>query len=1173
MKERDIFLAAVDKGSPDDRRSFLELTCGDDKQLRNRIERLLRSHEDADSLLDHPILGDAPTEANTGPTDKWESEQSDDNRVSLNFLDASDEPGMLGRLGQYDVLEVVGCGGMGIVLKAHDTKLDRLVAVKVLSPQLAAHANARKRFLREARAAAAVSHDHVVTIFAVEENVPSIGSDHAACGGLPNLIMEFIGGESLEQKINREGCLELKEILRIGRQIAAGLAAAHQQGLIHRDIKPSNILLQNCVQRVKITDFGLARAANDAGITRTGEVAGTPQYMSPEQAQGKSVDARSDLFSLGSVLYAMCTGHSPFRAETTLGSLRRVCDDSPQPVQTINADIPEWLVTIIERLLEKDPDNRIQSAQELESLLSAHLAQLQSGLVTPAILELPPTSHRALGAHKLGSTANRRRLSRALLVVAAGFLLCLLVGIGEATGITDFGLHDMVMRIAYPDKTLEVVIINPEVKLIVDDGGESLVFQGPCECSTTVRPGKLKISHVEGDEVPRVEWLTVERNGEPVYRIFVGPPESEPIPDSLRSILPPQAPAPAIAPFDAEAAENCQREWAEYLGRDVEWSNSVGMRFVLVPPGEFTMGSSDAEKDWADPDLRIVGNEHLYRGMRAESQRKVWITKPYFVQAHPVTVGAFRSFVEAKKFVTYAEKTGRGIGCRSWDQQRIEQDPQYDPSIELEEDPKYTWRDPGYPQSDDDPVTMITWDEAIEFCKWLSEKEFRSYRLPSEAEWEHACRAGTTTSYYFGDFSQVQRLGEYGWFRNNSLGSTHPVGLKKPNAWGLFDMHGHVWEYCSDLYDREAAHPSHCQTIEIDPQGPAQGWNHMRRGGSFMSTPATCRSAHRNPCEPNYLKCVTGFRVVCEVAANWEMSRIGRQIVVERTEENVDLGASTMHAIAVNLGSGINSRYADERPALSADELCIVFQSNRPGGEGSRDLWTCTRSSIDEPFAEPRNLGAGINTADTELSPALSSDGLRLLFGRYNLDGRSGWWMCEREHRDVPFGEPATFQIADMPADAPGGAFCFTSDGEALVFHNHYDTGFCELWLATRLDSGNNFGHPLNLGIASFDGISSYSPHLSEDGRTMFFGRGGDLYSSSRSNRNDLFGPPERLPSPINSDALEEYPRSHRNGRVIYFSSSRAGGEGNADLWCVTLMERSELTETEAANPETNSSR
>ena len=137
-------------------------------------------------------------------------------------------------------------------------------------------------------------------------------------------------------------------------QMADGLAAAHAQGLVHRDVKPANILLENGVERVKITDFGLARAIDDASLTHSGYVAGTPQYMAPEQARGEAVDHRADLFSLGSVLYAMCTGHSPFRADTTLAVLRRVCEDTPRPVSEVNPDIPDWLTEIIEKLHAKD---------------------------------------------------------------------------------------------------------------------------------------------------------------------------------------------------------------------------------------------------------------------------------------------------------------------------------------------------------------------------------------------------------------------------------------------------------------------------------------------------------------------------------------------------------------------------------------------------------------------------------------------------------------------------------------------------------------------------------------------------------------------------------------------------------------------------------------------------
>jgi len=189
------------------------------------------------------------------------------------------------------------------------------VAVKLMAPHLAASGSARRRFTREARAAAAIVHPHVMPIHSVNSS-----------GRLPYLVMPCVACESLQQRINREGPLELKEILRISSRIAAGLAAAHAQGLVHRDVKPANILLEKGVDRVMLTDFGLARAVDDASLTKTGVIAGTPQYMSPEQARGEAIDHRSDLFSLGSVMYAMCTGRPPFRAETSYGILRRITD-------------------------------------------------------------------------------------------------------------------------------------------------------------------------------------------------------------------------------------------------------------------------------------------------------------------------------------------------------------------------------------------------------------------------------------------------------------------------------------------------------------------------------------------------------------------------------------------------------------------------------------------------------------------------------------------------------------------------------------------------------------------------------------------------------------------------------------------------------------------------------
>ncbi|WP_373650745.1 protein kinase domain-containing protein [Schlesneria sp. DSM 10557] len=291
-------------------------------------------------------------------------------RAEIDFLQPSDVPNSIGRLGHYEVTEVVGQGGMGIVLRAFDPTLHRVVAVKVLAPYLAHNPHARRRFVREAQAIAAVSHDHVITIHAIEDVAEQ-----------PRIVMQYVAGRSLQQKIDAEGALELKEILRIGMQTASGLAAAHAQGLVHRDVKPSNILLENGIQRVKLTDFGLARAVDDASLTQSGAIAGTPQYMAPEQANGDAVDYRADLFSLGSVIYAMCVGHSPFRASTAMGVLKRVCHDPPRQIQELNPDIPDWLCNITMKLLAKKPDERFQSAKAVAEELENWLAHVQQPTV------------------------------------------------------------------------------------------------------------------------------------------------------------------------------------------------------------------------------------------------------------------------------------------------------------------------------------------------------------------------------------------------------------------------------------------------------------------------------------------------------------------------------------------------------------------------------------------------------------------------------------------------------------------------------------------------------------------------------------------------------------------------------------------------------------------------
>jgi eukaryotic-like serine/threonine-protein kinase len=285
-------------------------------------------------------------------------------------------------IGHYRVLGKLGSGGMGVVFEAEDTQLGRRVALKFLPDALARDKAALERFQREARAASALNHPNICTIYAIEQH-----------DGRPFLAMELLEGDSLEQRIATRP-LVLREVLEVGIQIADALDAAHAGGIIHRDIKPGNIFVTRRGQ-AKILDFGLATATaqlpeaetlggNDARLTSPGTAVGTVAYMSPEQARGEELDARSDLFSFGAVLYQMSTGKLPFDGKTTAVVFQRLLSETPPPASDVNPQVPERLAEIIGKALEKDRDVRCQSAAELRADLKRLKRDTDSGRTTTA---------------------------------------------------------------------------------------------------------------------------------------------------------------------------------------------------------------------------------------------------------------------------------------------------------------------------------------------------------------------------------------------------------------------------------------------------------------------------------------------------------------------------------------------------------------------------------------------------------------------------------------------------------------------------------------------------------------------------------------------------------------------------------------------------------------------
>lgn len=370
-----------------------------------------------------------PTERNSSAIEETiASAIGNESQVAINIKRANEEPTLveclappqgedeLGRLGKYRVLSIIGRGGMGVVYKAEDPFAKRFVALKAILPSLGASEDIRKRFMREAVSMAQLEHEHIVRLYEVNED-----------RNIPFMAMEFLVGLPLDRHLETFGPPPMAQSVRIGREIAEGLAVAHEHGLMHRDIKPANLWIEEPNARVKILDFGLARAMEeDARLTATGAVLGTPAYMSPEQSQGEKVDWRADLFSLGVVLYLLSTGKLPFHAKDALSTMIAVATETPPAPRIQNTEVPAVLSDLIMMLLEKNPQKRGDSARQIAERLGriergepVEMPKVETGIhvVIPVTTETPKSP--------IVAGANSKLIVVAAIVAALG---CLLIG-------------------------------------------------------------------------------------------------------------------------------------------------------------------------------------------------------------------------------------------------------------------------------------------------------------------------------------------------------------------------------------------------------------------------------------------------------------------------------------------------------------------------------------------------------------------------------------------------------------------------------------------------------------------------------------------------------------------------------------------------------------------------
>ena len=669
-------------------------------------------------------------------------------------------------MGQYVLLEKLGAGGMGQVYKAYHPGMDRIVAIKVILAKGKIAEESVRRFEREVKAAAKLSHPNIITVY-----------DAGNANGRHFMVMELVKGQDLNIIIYRKGTLRVSETINYIKQVARGLAFAHENGVIHRDIKPANLLLDTN-GNVKILDMGLAKISSRENeekvsmLTGTTSIMGTVDFMSPEQGlSSRDVDARADMYSLGATLYYLLTKQVMYEGDTAFAKLVAHGELPIPSLKTIRPDVPENLDLIYMKMVAKQVEDRYQSMLELIQDLEA----IEKGSAsTRNLFELSTIyslrdEFDEMGVNRVSSKSGSPSSKSNKVLEKKDYKIALIAtgAVILISGVVAFALFAL-GRSSNPQK--EVALKN----VIANENTASVKNKGSIENVKPIAP----IKENSGKATPPV---TV-----PVAPAIpkIGPPEV--IPTTINQLE---------VPFTKIKANEKQNEVAKILQKEVEervnLGNGVGLDLVLIPAGKFVMGSPTTE----------VGRNN------DETQHEVTLTKPFYLGKYEVTQEQWEAVM--------GDNPSQAKGAKL-------------------------------------PVELVSWDDCQEFIKKLNAKANEGYKLPTEAEWEYACRAGTSTAYSFGNNITPKDSN----YAGSKIGKPVAVGSYKPNAFGLYDMHGNVREWCEDWY---GSYPS---GSIIDQKGAATGERWILRGGCFYNDETYERSSARNYYNPPDKRgAVVGFRL------------------------------------------------------------------------------------------------------------------------------------------------------------------------------------------------------------------------------------------------------------------------------------------------------------------------
>ena len=659
----------------------------------------------------------------------------------------------------YTIVKELGRGGMATVYLAIQESFQRQVAIKVMSEQLSQDPDFSDRFQREARIVSRMNHPHIVTV----HDVGVVNNHHY-------LAMQFIDGRPLNEKFLE---LTLAQKVRVLREIASALHYAGSKGYVHRDVKPENIMISDEDGRAMLMDFGIAKAADGShSMTKTGIAIGTPYYMSPEQARGDAVDQRSDIYSLGAMMYHLLTGVVPYEADSGVAI---VLKHITQPVPLLPAHLA-LLQPILDKAMAKDPQLRYQSGKELmEDLERLDLSAL--GKTGNASLPVAGATDKTIAMPSAQMPLNTGASVRKKTIVMAILLLSAVSG-GLALVMNRESKPDLAV---IPEAAVEIKAMPPVPVMPADPA------------PVVAKPEKPNVVKLEAEEVKT---------------------------QSLKA----EAPQPVAA-----TSATTTPQWQE-------------PDMVLIPAGSFQMG--------------------IDHGEAREKPAHTVTVAAFYLATTEVTKSQFAAFIQETAYRTDADNNAGGTkACYA-----------YKGGSDFGWQAGTGWNYPGFKQADNEPVVCVSANDVVAYIRWLNSKTGKKYRLPSEAEWEYAARAGSTNSpWHFGSneaglcvYANVidresAKVFQESKFADCADGATFTaaVGSYQPNGFGLYDMHGNVWEWTADCWNENY------EGAPLDGSAWRSGdcEKQVLRGGSWIYNPRQLRVTYRNGGKMVFRGSSHGFRL------------------------------------------------------------------------------------------------------------------------------------------------------------------------------------------------------------------------------------------------------------------------------------------------------------------------